>query len=405
MTAESAYILLFEYVGMRRLTKRIIAFLTALSVWILADISVYASVGVSAESAVLMCADNGEILFSRNADRQLSMASTTKIMTSLIAIESAMPEKEIVVTKEMVSVEGTSMGLKPGDSVSIRELVYGMLLQSGNDAANTVAYVIGGSPDGFSKLMNERAREIGMDNTNFVTASGLDDENHYSTAYDMALLAAECIKNPEFAEICRQKTAKLTYGNPPYARTLTNHNKLLWKYSGSIGIKTGFTKKSGRCLVSAAERNGVTLIAVTLNAPDDWNDHISMFEYGFSKCKSVRIGCDLSGVAVKVAGGESNSVGVRLSYNPLFIEGASVHCRIFLKAIEYAPIPEGTILGTAVFYSGQNTIDEVPILANESIYIKPVPIEETEKKSNSFSDLFKKIKEYFNNSGGEPSGR
>lgn len=387
------------------MAKRIIAFLTAMTALMFSDVSAYASVGVSAESAVLMCADNGEILFSRNADRHLSMASTTKIMTSLIAIEYAIPETEVIVTKEMVSVEGTSMGLKPGDSVSIRELVYGMLLQSGNDAANTVACVIGGSPDGFAMLMNERAREIGMDNTNFVTASGLDDVNHYSTAYDMALLAAECIKNPEFAEICSQKTAKLTYGNPPYVRTLTNHNKLLWKYTDSIGIKTGFTKKSGRCLVSAAERNGVTLIAVTLNAPDDWNDHISMFEYGFSKCKGVQIGCDLSGVAVKVVGGEQNTVGVRLLHNPVSVSGESTLCRILLKPIEYAPIPKDSILGVAVFYSGQNIIEQVPLLAEKSIYIKHIPIEETDKKSNLFSDLVKKLKEYFNISGGEPSGR
>lgn len=387
------------------MTKRIIAFLTALTVFAFSDVSAYASVGVSAESAVLMCADNGEILFSRNADRQLSMASTTKIMTSLIALESATPDKEITVTKEMVSVEGTSMGLMPGDRVSISELVYGMLLQSGNDAANTVAYVIGGSRDGFAKLMNDRAREIGMDNTNFVTASGLDDDNHYSTAYDMALLAAECIKNPEFAEICRQKTAKLTYGNPPYARTLTNHNKLLWKYSDSIGIKTGFTKKSGRCLVSAAERNGVTLIAVTLNAPDDWNDHISMFEYGFSKCKGVYIGCDFNDVKVSVVGGEKRFAGVRPAYNPEWISDEKSYCRVLLKKFEYAPIPKDMILGTAVFFSGDNIIEEVPLLAEEPIFIKHVPIEETEKKSNFFSEFIKKLKDYFNVSGGEPSGR
>ncbi len=369
------------------------------------DIPAFAAVGVSAESAVLMCANNGEILFSRNADRQLSMASTTKIMTSLIALEYAMPETEVVVTKEMVSVEGTSMGLMPGDSVSLKELVYGMLLQSGNDAANTVAYIIGGGPDGFAKLMNERAREIGMENTNFVTASGLDDENHYSTAYDMALLASECINNPEFAEICRQKTAKLTYGNPPYARTLTNHNKLLWKYPDSIGIKTGFTKKSGRCLVSAAERNGVTLIAVTLNAPDDWNDHISMFEYGFSKCRGVTVGCDFSDIKVDVAGGEKSFVGVKPMYNPEWIDDESLYCRVLLKSLEYAPIRKDSVLGTAVFYSGQKVIDEVPLLASESIYLKPAQIEEAEKKSNLFSDLIEKIKDYFNNSGGEPSGR
>ena len=170
---------------------------------------------LSARSAALLCVESGEFLYRKNADERLSMASTTKIMTSLLALEYAKPDKEIVVTEEMVSVEGTSMGLVAGDSVSMRELVYGMLLQSGNDAANTVATVIGGSAEGFAKLMNERAAEIGMSDTNFVTASGLDAQEHYSTAHDMALLAAECLRNPEFAAICSQKTARLTYGNPP----------------------------------------------------------------------------------------------------------------------------------------------------------------------------------------------
>lgn len=375
--------------------KRIIALLVALVSLSAFDFNAFAQVGVSAESAVLICADNGEILFSRNADRQLSMASTTKIMTSLIALEASIPDKEIVVTKEMVSVEGTSMGLIPGDSVSMEELVYGMLLQSGNDAANTVAYVIGGSQEGFAKLMNDRAAEIGMDNTNFVTASGLDDENHYSTAYDMALLACECIDNPEFLDICSQKKAKLTYGNPPYARTLTNHNKLLWKYSDTIGIKTGFTKKSGRCLVSAAKRNGVTLVAVTLNAPDDWNDHISMYEYGFSELKGTLIECDLSSISLIVAGGDKPSVTVRLAYTPEWISGEECKCRIIMKPFEYAPVPKDSVVGEAVFYSEHGVIDEVPLLAADSVFLKPAEDAVQEEKS-IFSDLISKIKDFFN---------
>lgn len=383
--------------------KRIIAIVTFLTTIFCFNIPAYANVGVSAESAVLMCADNGRILFSRNADKRLSMASTTKIMTSLIALESAKPEREIVVTKEMVEVEGTSMGLLPGDSVSMEELVYGMLLQSGNDAANTVANVIGGSPEGFAALMNDRAAEIGMKNTNFVTASGLDDESHYSTAYDMALLACECMNNPEFAEICSRKKAKLTYGNPPYSRTLTNHNKLLWKYPDSIGIKTGFTKKSGRCLVSAAKRNGVTLVAVTLNAPDDWNDHISMFEYGFSKCKGAFIGCDLSSVTVNVAGGEVSKLSVELAYYPEWIAGEPCSCRVLVKPVEYAPIPKGMILGKAVFCSENGVVDEVPLLASDFVYIKPVSDEEINNKGSLFADIIRKIKDYF--FGGEPIDR
>ena len=375
---------------MRCVKKRISVLVFALLLAFSFEPSASAEIGVSAQSAVLMCANTGEVLFQKNANKQLSMASTTKIMTSLIALEAAVPDTEITVTREMVAVEGTSMGLIEGDSVSLRELVYGMLLQSGNDAANTVAYAVGGSPEGFAKLMNERAAEIGMVNTNFVTASGLDHENHYSTAYDMALLACESISNPEFAAICSQKSARLTYGNPPYARTLTNHNRLLWKYEDAVGIKTGFTKKSGRCLVSAAERDGIVLVAVTLNAPSDWNDHISMFEYGFSKCEKVNIGCDLSNIMLRVAGGEKPYASLKLAYEPIWLKGRECSVRILLKPFEYAPVNAGESVGTAVFFSGEKVIDEVPIQAAEFVEQKHAPV--TEEEQNG---LFKKIKDFF----------
>lgn len=358
------------------------------------DFSVYAAnLYVSAESAVLLCAETGEVLYSKNADKSLSMASTTKIMTSLIAIEAATPDLEITVLPEMVKIEGTSMGLLPGDKVSLEELVYGMLLQSGNDAANVTAYALGGSPEGFAKLMNERALQIGMVNTNFVTASGLDDENHYSTAYDMALLARECIGNPEFAFICSQKKATLTYGNPPYSRTLTNHNKLLWKYEDCIGIKTGFTKKSGRCLVSAAKRNGVTLVAVTLNAPDDWDDHISMFEYGFSRCKKVNLFCNMSKFRVKVAGGISKTAEVELLHTPYLINRTQCRMRVLIKPMIYAPVSKGEIVGKALFVDDNSeVIFETPIILSESVEFKNMPNNINETKP----DLVQKLKDFFN---------
>lgn len=350
-------------------------------------------VGVSAQSAVLMCANTGEVLFSKNENKQLSMASTTKIMTSLIALEAGTPEREIVVTPEMVAVEGTSMGLKAGDSVSLRELVYGMMLQSGNDAANTVAYVLGGTLQNFASLMNERAKKIGMNNTSFVTASGLDDKNHFSTAYDMALLACESIKNPEFRHICSSKTARLTYGNPPYARTLTNHNRLLWKYSDAIGVKTGFTKKSGRCLVSAAERNGIILVAVTLNASDDWNDHISMFEYGFSQRKAVNIGCDLTAASLKVVGGDKNSVPIKLSRECVYVKNLTCSYFLMMKPFEYAPVEKGKIVGTAFFVSDGKIIDKIPVITDGESSVKEyvVQTEEPEKQDGIFSELINKI--------------
>lgn len=348
---------------------------------------------VSAQSAALLCAESGEFLLLRNADKKLSMASTTKIMTSLLALEAAEPEREITVTKEMVSVEGTSMGLQAGDSVSLRELVFGMLLQSGNDAANTVATVLGGGAEGFAKMMNERAEKIGMTNTNFVTASGLDDEEHYSTARDMALLAAECMKNPEFVSICSKKTARLTYGNPPYARTLTNHNRLLWSYPDAIGVKTGFTKKSGRCLVSAARRNGITLIAVTLNAPDDWSDHKAMLDYGFSACKSSLLTCDLSQMKLKICGSDKGFVPVRLSEEKQGLEKSE--CVLLIKPFEYAPVREGDCVGKAVFVYNGRTVAEINIEAAEDASASVIQPQTHQPEKGFFTKLFEKIKEFF----------
>ncbi len=377
------------------MVKKTISWLLSFILFFCCNLNAYGiELSVSAQSAVLMCVNTGEILFSKNENKRLSMASTTKIMTSLLALEAATPQREIKVTNEMVSVEGTSMGLVAGDSVSLIELVYGMMLQSGNDAANTVAYVLGESPEGFAVMMNNRASEIGMKNTNFVTASGLDDKNHFSTAYDMALLAAECINNPEFRMISSQKTARLSYGNPPYMRTLTNHNRLLWRYPDTIGIKTGFTKKSGRCLVSAAERNGITLVAVTLNAGDDWNDHISMFEYGFSECKSLHFGVDLMSRTLKIVGGDKNRIPLKLSRECVYISDKPCSYRLILKPFEYAPVNEGETVGYAVFYSDGKVIDEIPVISDGTSSAKEYINQTEDVKENVFSSLIKKFLVY-----------
>ena len=379
------------------MAKRIIIFFSVLLAAISFEISANASdLNLSARAAVLICVNNGEVLYSRNGDKKLSMASTTKIMTSLLALEYPEPDKEITVTDEMVRVEGTSMGLESGDSVSMRELVYGMLLQSGNDAANTVACVIGGSKENFAVMMNARAKQIGMNNTNFVTPSGLDDDNHYSTAYDMALLACECIKNPEFAFICSQKRASLTYGNPPYLRTLTNHNKLLRMYKYSVGIKTGFTKKSGRCLVSAAEKDGVTLVAVTLRAPDDWNDHIALFEYGFSKCRGSEYTCDLSNVRLNIAGGVKQQIPVTVSDTVQWLSDDSITVSVRLRPMVYAPVRAGDIVGKAVFSSDGRIISEVFIHAGENSDIKPAPVINSKIEKNLFRRLIDGLKDFLN---------
>lgn len=352
---------------------------------------------VSAECAVLISAQTGEVLFDKNANKQHSMASTTKIMTALLTIESGLTQHEITVTDDMLSVEGTSMGLLPGDSVSLGELVYGMMLPSGNDAANVAAVYLGGSVEGFAGMMNERALEIGMKNTNFVTPSGLDSENHYSTAYDMALLGREAVKNPLFLSVCSSKKKTLTYGNPPYSRTLYNHNRLLDYYDYALGIKTGFTKKSGRCLVSYAKKDGVGLVAVTLNAPDDWNDHKTMLNYGFETVKVKLIKPDVPST-VKVVGSDVGEIQTSVSDLVLQTAGEPVtEQRVYIKKFLYAPVKEGDIIGICELYSDGELIDTQNITAACNAELKNQETNNSDKpdENSGNKSIFDKIKEKF----------
>ncbi len=303
------------------------------------------AVSVSAKAAVVINGDNGEIIFEKNAHTKLSMASTTKIMTGLLLCEYGNLEREITVTKEMVQVEGSSMGLLPGDKVTLHDLLYGLLLASGNDAANVIATVIGGTVDGFAKLMNERAGQMGLKNTSFVTPSGLDDENHYTTAYELALIAKEAMKNEAFAEAVSSKSAVLCYGNPPYRRRLTNHNKLLNYDNSFIGVKTGFTKKSGRCLVSARKEDGKYVICVTLCAPDDWNDHKALSSFAFSELKQVTFKPEREIEEIEVIGANEP---LRVNLGSFFVNTTSndaIEFKVNLPKFLYAPIKKGEEIG------------------------------------------------------------
>ncbi len=354
--------------------RKIICLIISAFIIIINCPNVKAQVNVSAHSAVLIDAGNGEILFGKNENEQRSMASTTKIMTSLLAIEHGKPDDIVTITDEMVRVEGTSMGLKAGDKVTIEGLVYGMLLSSGNDAANAVAIAIAGDAESFAELMNKRAKEIGANNTNFVTPSGLDDEQHYSTAYDMALIAMEAMKNETFASIACQKTAKVKFGNPPVEHTLSNHNRLLSMYEGTIGIKTGFTKKSGRCLVSCAQRNGIRLIAVTLNAPDDWNDHMAMYDYGFSLAQEKQLDISDVNINIPVMGGIKNNIDLTYTdpgmVTVLDSQFNRIERVIRIPKFIYAPISKGQVIGEIQFLLDNKIIGSSIITANEDIKIK-----------------------------------
>ena len=240
------------------------------------------AVQLSAAAAILMDADSGEILFEKDAGRCMRIASTTKIMTALVALERAKLTDTITVTASHM-VEGSSMYLKPGETVTVEELLYGLMLCSGNDAALALADCCGGL-DAFVQAMNEKAAALGMKDTSFANPNGLDDENHYSTAQDMAVLAAYAAEDPTFRRICSTKTA--TVGG----RSMTNHNKLLRQIEGCIGMKTGYTKAAGRTLVSCAERQGRRLVAVTLCDGNDWVDHKTLYEMGFAAYETKNTG-------------------------------------------------------------------------------------------------------------------
>ena len=337
--------------------------------WEAPDISAFSVSDVSARSAVLIDAQSGTIITGKNEYRKLPMASTTKIMSALLLIESGDLDTEFKVDNSAIMVEGSSMGLCEDDIVTKRALCYGMLLPSGNDAANETAVLLAGSPEKFADMMNSRAAQLGLENTHFVTPSGLHHENHYSTAYDMAQLTREALKNEIFREICGTKQIKLKFGNPPYERWLTNTNKLLSLYDGCIGVKTGFTDEAGRCLISAAEKNGVTLICVTLNASDDWNDHMKMYDYGFSLVKSHKVECDYSDLSVNVAGGDRTSVHVEPAEIPEYTVVGRIKPEISyeteVESFVYAPVTKGKKAGTIRFYADGELICESELVASE----------------------------------------
>lgn len=325
--------------------------------------------GISADSYVLIDAQTGTVIAADKEHIERPMASTTKIMTTLLLLESGNLEEEFLVDNEAIKVEGSSMGLCENDIVTKLALCYGMMLPSGNDAANQTAVLLAEDTEQFAVMMNDRAKKIGMTNTNFVTPSGLHNDNHYSTAYDMSLLTREALKNDIFREICSTQRIKTKFGNPPYERWLVNTNKLLHMYEYCIGVKTGFTDEAGRCLVSAAEKDGVTLICVTLNAPNDWNDHIKLYDYGFSVTEAKPINYDFSNLTVPVVGGNKNKIRVVPQEIPIYTQinkkEIDISAEILVDNFYYAPVSTKQIIGKINFYSGDTLIFSTNLIADE----------------------------------------
>lgn len=256
--------------------ERVVCWIVAISLCIalVCPVEAAGDLSLSAHAAILMDAATGEVLYEKNADEQMRIASTTKILTALVALEEASPCQVITVTNDHM-VEGSSMYLKVGEELTVQELLYGLMLSSGNDAALSLTEVCGGESL-FVEKMNALAGRIGMADSSFRNPNGLDEEGHYSTARDMARLAAYAADDPAFVRLCSTTNASIK------DRSMSNHNKLLRRIEGCIGMKTGYTKAAGRTLVSCVERDGRRLVAVTLKASDDWSDHEKLYEFGFS---------------------------------------------------------------------------------------------------------------------------
>lgn len=309
---------------------------------------------------VVIEATTGRIMSGKNYDVKLPMASTTKVVTAAIAVNSEKLDDIVTIPKEACGIEGSSIYLREGEKITLRDLVYGLMLRSGNDAATAIALYLGGSIDGFALMMNDYARNIGANNTNFVNPHGLHDDNHYTTAYDLAIMTAKALENDEFRNIVSCKNYKIE-SDGYETRYIANKNKMLSMYDGAIGVKTGYTKMAGRCLVSAAERDGITAISVVLNEPNMWEKSISNLDYAFNNCRSIRIG-----EANKIIGNyhilkQNKTIHYGLKENADYIsfdKNTDISYEISIDEVEAKNAKIGGCVGKISFYAQKHLIFE-----------------------------------------------
>lgn len=380
------------------LIKRYMAkvFAVCLSLIIVSPFLCLKADALSCRAFALIDANSGRVIMSSNADIRLPMASTTKIMTGFLAVESGKLDEEFTVSADAIKIEGSSMGLKANEKITLRELTYGLMLESGNDAANVIACCVAGSIGDFVNLMNDKAEELGLHDTHFCNPSGLSNEDHYTTAKDLAELTCVAMQNPEFEKIVSTQKIRVSYDGIKNGRYLSNHNKLLSSYEGAIGVKTGFTKKSGRCLVSCAERNGVKLIVTTLNCPDDWQDHTELLDEGFQLLKNSQILSTHNNMTVNVVGGKSDSVEVA---NEKLVtaslkngEFSKVEECVELDSFYYAPIKKDQILGKMVY-----KVDSTVVATTDIKALNDVELNKKSDVTNWFTDFINNIGEFFKN--------
>ena len=332
--------------------------------------------GSNAKAAVVMDVKTGRVLFSKNPNEKLPMASTTKIMTTLVAVESGRLKETVKVSNKAAFTEGSSIYLKEGEEITVEELLFGIMLRSGNDASMAVAEHIGGNVEGFVEMMNAKAKEIGAFNTHFANPHGLDNPEHYTTAYDLALITSYALRNEKFAEIV--KTKSKTISGPPdveWNRSMKNKNKMLWEFEGGDGVKTGFTTKAGRCLVSSATRDNWQLCSVVLNCGPMWEESASILNYGFSNFSKQKV-VDREEVyqQLKVVAGKQDLVELKPSFDFYMpISQEETDKLIFIPALKFnntAPIYKGSKAGELKIYIGSEYISSIDLVYCQSIESK-----------------------------------
>lgn len=325
---------------------------------------------VTARSAVVMEAKTGLVLYTRDGDEKMYPASTTKMMTLITALEEGELSDSVRVSKNAAGMEGSTLWLEEGDRIPLGDLLYGMMMVSGNDGAAAIAEHVGGSTRSFARMMNEKAKKIGATHTNFVNPSGLPDEKHFTTARDLALIAAYGYQNPDFVKIVSTKEKFFSWVKDE-KHFLRNENQMLWLYKGANGVKTGYTDTAGRCLVSGAERNGIQLVAVVLDSLYMWNDSIALLDYGFSKVRPktiVKAGEDAGSAPVQF--GDKKKIRLKTATDiTLPTSGAEIFYEknFDVPAVLSAPIKKGEAVGTVEILLDGKKIAETKILAAEGV--------------------------------------
>lgn len=332
------------------------------------------AVTTSATSSILMDIDSNRILYSDDIHNVRSVASISKIMTAIVAIESGKMDNKVIIGEEIKKAYGSGIYIKVGEELTLRDLVYGLMLRSGNDAALAIANYVSKDTESFVKLMNEKAIEIGMKDSNFNNPSGLDNEKgNYSSAYDMALLMSYAMKNKEFKKIT--KTKKYTLKTNMNTYIWYNKNKLLSKYKYTTGGKTGFTEIARRTLVSTASKNNLNLVVVTLNDGNDWKDHVNLFEYGFDKYQNYKI---LNKEKFKVKDDtyyKNYKLYIKNNYTYPIIKGEEQNILVKIKLNKNRTIKNNAKVGEAYIYMSDEVIHK------ENIYVKV----KKEQKKNKIS--------------------